>query len=99
MIYDDPSPSAPQLPQPGIFTRIMTAAAKAKAMRLDASYPSVFLGDKEWDELQKLCQTFDVNWKGGGVEGYDPRQNEDQRAEFSGCKIYRVDAVSYLAAL
>jgi len=102
MIFDDPTQTGSSgVPAPAIFTRIRTAIVKARQIRTNMAIvtpPVVFMGQQEWRELKDLCETFDAKWN-GGVEGYDPQNNEAKRATFEGFKIYRVDAETFLVAL
>lgn len=98
--------SAPAIPQPApekrsIYYRMMQATTEAKGPRpanRDGLIGCVFVGDVEWNELCALCEAWGVEWSGKSSTAYDPRAAEANRAEFAGFKIYRVDAVSLLAA-
>jgi hypothetical protein len=78
-------------PRVAIYGRIM-----AEIVAKHAGTPTkIFLGHNEWSELITLCSLWGAEWK-GGKPTYDPTFEESDRAEFSGCKIYRVDAQEFL---
>lgn len=87
-----------------IYSRLLGAVTAAKVRRstlgpLAAEIaPALYLGAEEWSDLSALLAKWGVEWSGSGTN-YDPATIGDNRAEFHGVKIYRVDAKQHLAAL
>lgn len=87
-----------------IYSRLLGAVTAAKMRRntlgkhAAETAPALYVGQEEWSDLTALLAKWGVEWRGAGTN-YDPAAIEDNRAEFSGVKIYRVDAKQHLAAI